>query len=288
MGPGFKYHVVTVAAIFLALTVGLVVGGLYVSPRSLNQSRLAIDALRKRLDRDDAQRTADLNATKQGLTTVLPIVVAKRLVGRRVAILQAGDYSDATPGLREALTLAGATIAATLTIDHSFAQSDPLLEASLATLYATDSRFPTTREGLATTVATLLASGDDVQAPFLPELERAEFLRGDADNDTLTPIRMAVVIGGTRQPDSLRAARVDIPLIEALQKAGVTVVACEPQETAVSDIPSYMSIAPRIATVDNVDTDIGRISLIYALGGDRDNFGVKATANSLLPASVGK
>lgn len=288
MGPGFKYHVVTVAAIFLALTVGLVVGGLYVSPRSLNRSRLAIEALRKRLDRDDAQRTAELTTTKQCLATVLPTVLAGRLAGRRVAILQTGDYGDVTAGVRDALTLAGATVSISLTIGRSFAQPDPLLEASLSTLHATDSRFPTTRAGLANTVTALLVSGDDLQSPFLPELEHAEFLRGEADSDVLTPVKTIVVIGGTRQPDSVRPSLVDIPLITALQKGGETVVASEPQDAVVSDIPSYINIVPHIATVDNVDSDIGRIALVYALNGERDNFGVKSTASSLLPASVSR
>ena len=47
MGLGFKYHVVTIAAIFFALTIGLVVGSLFGSPRVPQTTMIAIEALKK-------------------------------------------------------------------------------------------------------------------------------------------------------------------------------------------------------------------------------------------------
>jgi hypothetical protein len=41
-----------------------------------------------------------------------------------------------------------------------------------------------------------------------------------------------------------------------------------------------------IATVDNIDQESGEVSLAYALAGVKGNFGVKSTADELMPKLV--
>jgi len=43
----------------------------------------------------------------------------------------------------------------------------------------------------------------------------------------------------------------------------------------------------KISSVDDLDAPAGRAALLYALSGSRGSFGVKGTANSLLPAVTG-
>ena len=82
----------------------------------------------------------------------------------------------------------------------------------------------------------------------------------------------------------MRASRVDVPLIRALLKQGITVVACEGRDAVASDIPSFRILRMEISTVDNVDTDIGRCALVLAFSGPRGAYGVKPGVDHLLPA----
>ena len=56
-------------------------------------------------------------------------------------------------------------------------------------------------------------------------------------------------------------------LIEALQRHGLTVIMCEPQEVVASDAENYRKLGLNVPTIDGIDSDIGRCDLILALGG---------------------
>jgi len=47
---------------------------------------------------------------------------------------------------------------------------------------------------------------------------------------------------------------------------------------------SFFTSNGATATVDSVDLISGRVALVYALNGTEGNYGVKATADRLLPA----
>src|SRR5262249_14162001 len=137
-------------------------------------------------------------------------------------------------------------------------------------------------------LANILARGDSRTDPFLPALERADFVRAESGSDYSLPARYCVLVAGRRSEVSNRPTNVDQPLIQALQSAGVTLVACEPQDSAVSDIAAYRALNLDLTTVDNVDSEIGRAALVFALLGDKDSYGVKQTANQLLPSLMAK
>ena len=63
----------------------------------------------------------------------------------------------------------------------------------------------------------------------------------------------------------------------------VPVVGVERSDTDPSSIGFFDSAGLR-ATVDSIDLVSGRVALAYALGGTEGNYGIKATADRLLPA----
>ena len=98
-----RYHVTSLAAVFLALVIGILVGvgissGGFVSKgeRSLLNSK--IDELQRSLDAARL-RTADLSRTQRGATTYIeesyPLLMADRLTRRRVVLVFVGPV---TPG----------------------------------------------------------------------------------------------------------------------------------------------------------------------------------------------
>ena len=66
-----------------------------------------------------------------------------------------------------------------------------------------------------------------------------------------------------------------------MAESGVTAVAVERSDASESSIPFFAPFG--IATVDSVDLVSGKVALVFALLGAEGSFGIKDSANSLLP-----
>jgi hypothetical protein len=80
------------------------------------------------------------------------------------------------------------------------------------------------------------------------------------------------------ETDSLEAG-----IMAGLKDTQMPVVGVERTDTQPSSI-SFFTSNDATATVDSVDLIAGRVALVYALNGSEGNYGVKATADRLLPA----
>lgn len=304
LGPGFKYHVVTISAIFFALTVGIVIGSLFLSPRVANRQTLALNNIRATLIKDNSdkkielkQRQDELDRDEKLLAAALPAAVHSVLTDIPIAIIQTGDYPDPLGGIQDTLKAAGARITSVTTIERPFAQPDELLVTTLTSARdasqalspgETGMKYPTNRTELANALAAILAKGDTMTHLLMPDLERAGLVRSEIESDYSMPARYVILLGGTRDESSIRTGNVDLPLIAALQAQGITVVACEPHDAVQSDIKAYHDANLGIGTVDNADTYLGRWSLVWALQGAKDDYGIKPTANLLMPNQTAK
>jgi len=93
-----------------------------------------------------------------------------------------------------------------------------------------------------------------------------------------------------QRPDELSARasddtdRVEDSIVEGIHSAGPGETPIVGVERTDSDPSSIAFFADReAATVDNADQLPGRVALVYALDGAGGNFGVKETADALLP-----
>ncbi len=116
-----RYHVASLAAVFLALVIGIVVGvglssGGFVSKGERSLLNSEIDELQRSLDAARL-RTGDLSRTQRGATTYVeesyPLLMAERLASRRVALVFVGPVDAELRGLVERALIdagAGATL----------------------------------------------------------------------------------------------------------------------------------------------------------------------------------
>jgi hypothetical protein len=74
-------------------------------------------------------------------------------------------------------------------------------------------------------------------------------------------------------------------LIAGVTAVGVPVVGVELSNTEPSQVPWYKSMG--ISSVDDLDALAGQAALVYALTGSHGAYGVKSSADSLLPAVAG-
>lgn len=286
MGPGFKYHIVTITAIFFALTVGLVIGSLTVSPHMVRSYETQLKGLKTSLNLDLIDKSRQIRHLTEAVHGMLPAVLNGRLKGKAVAIVQTGDYSEPTAGIRDALAQAGAQITSVITLQPLLARPDELLKPQLEALHAQDPLLPLDRQGIMAALATGLTHGNILPDGVMSSLQRAELISTEADNVSPGAAGLIVVLAGSRTDGTDRPGNVDEPLIRALQQQGAVVAMCEPEGAAQSDVPAYHTLGLQLATVDNVGSDIGVCSLIFALCGATGDFGVKPTARDLMPTST--
>jgi hypothetical protein len=283
LGPGFKYHVISISAIFFALTVGLVVGSVFVSPQFANRQEVAIRRLQDTLNTDIEEKRREIDQYRQCVETISPLALTGKLGNSVVAVIQTGDYTDAATRANEAIAMANPRGIVHLAVTPILDRTPEEIDAALAGSRASSPSLPADRDALFQTIASALARGDGQHAPLLTALDHEGYIRLTADDDYAQPVRMAVIVAGSRSADSLRAPRVDVPLIRALLKQGITVVACEGRDAVASDVPSFRVLRDEISTVDNVDTDVGKCALVLAFTGVHGEYGVKPGAAHVMP-----
>jgi hypothetical protein len=105
------------------------------------------------------------------------------------------------------------------------------------------------------------------------------------------PLRGLDAVVVVRDPPSLdgEAGRdrdaLEDGLVGGLQEADARAAGVETREADPSQIPWYRDRG--LSTVDNVDDTAGRASLVFVLAGAEGDYGVKDTADALLPNVAG-
>ncbi|MDI6826989.1 MAG: copper transporter, partial [Armatimonadota bacterium] len=114
----FRYHLTSLVAVFLALALGILLGSNFIAGSSVERQ------VSKRLEQQFSQLQAENRSQQRTISTlserlrkceefersVLPALVAGRLSGRRIAIIQAGDYMEAVQSAKTALEEGGAEV----------------------------------------------------------------------------------------------------------------------------------------------------------------------------------
>jgi hypothetical protein len=296
----FRYHLVTIVAVFLALGLGLLAGTTVVKPG-------LVDQLRKRTDQLEAQyQTAEqkrIEAQAQ-LSEIIPFVIAGKLQGTSV-VLVTDEATDgaAVSEAQSSLEAAGADLLATLPVTSRMTLSDPGERHDLARIVGLPQ---STGPGLLQHQAAVdlarrvVTAGRNTGtgADLLGELVSQGFIRkGELTDATLKEIgtrpgQIVIAITGGASAMDLPADEFMMPFVE--QVAGRRpLAAAQPTDSAdpfVASIRSNDALpTDRMITVDDLDQPIGGAALVLGLeqllrqpvnGGG--SYGIDGT--SLIPA----
>ena len=283
----FRFHVVSLIAIFLALAVGVVVGAGVID-------RGVVDTLNGRLDRVEAKsdriqsENNELTARNRQLEGVVsdlqPFAVSTRLAGDRVAVVAVrGIDGDRVKAVVTAAQQADATAVGTLWLEGKWAlSSDGDVKALQSALGVTIKNKAALRAEGWRQLATRLAGASATAAPnttttdLLTTLQQAKFVGFDAvGNTTLAEfpgpgagVVLAVGNAGGVTPD-----QVVLSLSTALHAADVPVVVAgawkdvadgPAREDAVQAIRDN-DLARTVSTVDDLDQPEGPTTVVLAL-----------------------
>ncbi len=285
MGYSARYHAASLAAVFLALAVGILVGVGFgsdiVSGTADDLERsLASDLDEQRRQADELE--ADLQSERAFTEAVAPAVVADRLRGREIALVALGEVDDELAGeVRAALQPAGATLQ-----EVAVVRQPPDTGAAAAAVEETgavnEPRGAALERAAAKLGRSLVRGGRSFDALRGALLSRYSGEPGDIDAVVLARQRPAEM----SPRNSADTDRLEESLIEGIRSAtpggsGVPLVGVERTTTEPSSIEFFSD--RDAATVDNLDQLPGRVALVYALDGAVGDFGVKETADGLLP-----
>jgi len=280
MGPGFRYHVATIVAIFLALGVGMVIGSSHLQEALVERLRIQLRELNERFTNEIQPLRKDNEEKSKALGILAARVTRNALKDIRVALVVTGDYGDAAQQAADAMRKAGAALESTTVIPPSFPMRlDVGLPALLPALKgALEDPQVDGRSLVFRRLASLIAFGGAPQ--IRKRFEEANLIEPNGSYGS--KVNAVVLIGGARDVAERRWQTVDYPLIDQLLALGATVIGAEPSDAAQTYIPAYQ--AKGISTVDNVETEIGRTCLVLLVRGDRGSYGMKKTArDGLLP-----
>lgn len=280
MGYSGRYHAASLAAVFLALGVGILIGVGFGSDIVSGTAESLEESLGSDLT-EARERAGDLEdelARERDLTGRLyPAVVSDRLADADVAIIALGSLPEAVASsVDEAIDPAGASLAEIAVLampPDAGAAADALIGQRARRLARGEAL-----ERVGRRAGRALATGGQM----FDQVRRSLLRRYSG---TPIPIRDAVLFRqlpedlGPREADN--SERLEAGLIEGLESAGVTVVGVERTGEETSSVEAFEGHG--ISSIDNIDSLAGRVALVFALDGAEGTFGVKETADSLLP-----
>lgn len=285
----FKFHIFSLMAIFLALGIGIVVGITLISDDSLvTEQKIIIDRLEedfKALREESRENKKEITVFKntndsyeQFIEAILPGLVKGRLDGKNVAIINTNHYMS-TDSLEDKIKLAGANVVSLTKVNSNFDFNDDTMKSILVTNLGMGN-VKNTNE-LITMIAKLMAQG--ILYGFEPEklaiLQRIDLIQFSGTvEDVLDKV---VIVGGKHVQNDSLVKSFDLTLISYFLEKGIKVAATEQSNVPYSSMSLYQT--KNIPTVDNIDTAIGQVALIYALEGMPGHYGIKSTANNILP-----
>jgi hypothetical protein len=308
-----RYHVISIAAVFLALALGVVLGSTAISDRLLSGLSSNRDDLGRQVSDLQAERNA-LNAQLANAdvfgAAVGPRIVSGALRGRSVVFV---TTADAAPADRDALTgllsSAGATVTGELQLTDAFtdpARSDQLSELSTRLLPA-GLRLPTASD--AGTLAggllgsLLLINPNNGKAQATPA-ETTAVLAGLGDGGfvrsgpRVLPAQLVVVLtgGASRGNGSGDRAGILARFATQLDHAGGGAVLAGRSGSAdgngaIGVVRADTAAASVLSTVDDVNTAAGRVVSVLALAeqaqGRAGRYGAGGNAQAMVPAIQG-
>lgn len=314
----FRYHIVSLIAVFLALGIGIIMGTTVVQRAIVADQERVIDSLNERFkkersDKEDAEGKLALwdRFGKDGEK----FFVGGRLGGQKVTVVTAQgvpkDWADATIAV---MRQAGAQVPAVVTFTDKWKLGEQTARDQLAhfTGASPDSGLEALQRSVIVNLAAKLgnaqpSSGEapllktELAATLIGQLADSGFLdvKGVDVQQNLDPNALggagalAVVVGA--DDISVPLDSVYIPFTVEMGRGGHTLavqgISNGGPQLFIDGVRSQLSKVPTISTVDNINMQIGQyaaaVALQQELNGVYEQLGVGVGAQSLLPSRVG-
>jgi hypothetical protein len=277
----FRYHALSLVAVFLALAIGILlgatIGNSLVSDADKGlRSSLHQDVVNARNTANQAQ--AQLSQRDKIISNALPMLVQGELGGQRVAIIATGSLPGSIESeVRQSVETAGGTVDSVSVFDV------PGKLDSIEGAGGVRGDNPNGVQAYARRVARSIVNGGGVAARMRKVIPDA--MRGDYRGaESVVFYRSPPPDQETDQDKSVREA-FENGLSDGLNAQGTQTVGVEEQSTDPSQVGWYKD--HKMSSVDSVDLPGGQLALVFALTGEKGNYGIKGGATPLPKLPVG-
>jgi hypothetical protein len=314
----FRYHLVSIVAVFLALAIGIVLGSTELQGHTLDALRTTSDSLSRQLSAARAQSGSyqtEANAEDQFLQSAEPRLLARLLTGQNVVIVtEPGAQGSVVDALSKAATTAGGTVIGQVALQPKFNDISGANQSSLGSI----------NTSIASNDGITLTTGSDPQTVVqdqAAQLIATAILDKGAGSTTLTSTAAQTLLSTYAQdgyltiPSGTPTDRATLAILVTPQSAptdgaddpanqvllaiadefatasSATVVAGGTTGSASGSAISVLrssSVSALVSSVDNADTTLGQISVMDALafqlaGGKPNSYGISG-ASAVSPA----
>jgi Copper transport outer membrane protein, MctB len=302
----FRYHVVSLTAVFLALAIGLVVGTAALNGPAADALNENINALRKSNQnyRDQmASMQKEQSRKDDYVAESSAYLLTSKLATRRVVVVVLPSGRDSVKGVTTQLTAAGAKITGTVALNDKFTDpenSTELMELSEKSLPPAipGTSLPSNSDAVETASALLAAvlmdrspavSANEMNA-VLTAFNKAGYL--SVDGKVTGPAEAVVMVSGMPYTDSAASDKNNNVQTTVVQfdKAGPIVVAgvLGGDGNVIAGVREDPALVKSVSTVDDASTLQGQVVSALAcweqlVQGKTGQYGVGSGATSLMP-----
>jgi len=281
MGYSARYHAISLIAVFLALAIGILIGAEFGGDALTNTRRDLEHSLTGNLQ--DARSRADelsgrLARSDEFAERVYPALVRNRLEGRRIGLIGLGGLSgEATSAIEDTLGPTGARLVGVGVV------REPVDLAGLASDLSR-TRFARLRRNPEALTAFGVGVGRQlVRGGTLLERVRAQlFSRASGNFGRLDGVIVVRQVPEDMGPVQLtKAGQLEAALMSGITGTRMPTVGVETSTAEPSSISFFNG--NDLASVDDIETPAGSVATVFALLGAEGSFGVKGSADRLLP-----
>jgi hypothetical protein len=281
MGYSARYHATSLIAVFLALAVGILVGAEFGGD--------ALTSTRKNLEHSltgnlqDARSRADELSSKlansdEFASRVYPALVHNRLSGRRIGVIALGDLPGETVGaIEDTLVPTGARLVGVGVVREPIDLSGLASDLS-KTRFAAVRRNPDQLTAFGVGVGRQLVRG----GTLLERVRKQLFSRASGNFGALDGVIVVRQVPEDMGPVQRgNASQLESALMSGITGTRTATVGVETSTAEVSSVSFFNG--NDLSSVDDIDTAAGRVATVFALLGAEGSFGVKGSADRLLP-----
>jgi hypothetical protein len=282
-----RYYILMITSVFLALGIGIIIGfSLDGQEIFVEQQQGLINELEQRFEEIRNENISlktmtDIKDFELALYESFSKNIFSRLVkdclcGLKVAVIDCGD-TFTNIELVDTLELAGATVSSVTMLKEEFFNPD--LQNVVVFNEGKDGPMENDQmySCLSDRLVDAVVSGDD--EGHARRMKELGFIKITGEYDSV--VDYFIITGCFCKGNDNRAETAGISLLEAVKNSSIPVVGVEKSSCEESYITHYKTM--EISSVDNIDSIIGRYSLVKVLQGSEGHYGVKDTADALVP-----
>ena len=288
MHINMKYYIVSIGAIFISLGIGILVGYNLNYDQELSKQQASIindldskfnklkdtnDSLEKSLDNLKGEYNKAIDFINKNVDSL----VLNRLTDKSIGIISTNQDNNYTTAIDGIITKANGKVAFDIVLKNNIYNEKKLEELSAKL----DIEFKSTKDVMVYIEQVL---SEKSAAEKLKNLENLEIIKVNVLNDNYQNYDSIVLAGGNNgKSGKEQYEKIDKVLIDTLKDKEKNIIGVQESNAKFSYVELYSE--EKITTVDNIEENIGKLSLVMLLQDSSiaGEFGILDNSESILP-----